>query len=76
MFLSDEMVLGMGVIMCRNDEMVFGKGVMVLGSEGIRIRKWVDGVVKRCNCVLNGENERGGLRIRLLPTCVGHLQLQ
>lgn len=70
------MLSGMGVIMCRSDEMVFGKGVMVCESEGIRVRKGGNGVVKRCNCVLNGGNERGGLRIRLLPTCVGHEQLQ
>lgn len=59
-----------------SDEMVLGNWVMVFESEGIRVRKGGDGVVKRCNCVLNGGNERGGLRIRLLLTCVGHEQLQ
>ena len=55
----------------------------MLGNGGNRIRKrgnsvgnGGNGVVKRCNCVLNWGNERGGLRVRLLPTCVGHLQLQ
>lgn len=65
-----------GEIMFLSDEMVLGNGVIVLGSEGIRLGNGGNGVVKRCNCVLNGGNERGGLRIRLLPTCVGHEQLQ
>lgn len=65
-----------GKIMFLSDEMVLGNGVIVLGSEGIRVGKWGNGVVKRCNCVLNGGNERGGLCVRLLPTCIGHLQLQ
>ena len=50
--------------------------VIVLGSEGIRVVKGGNGVVKRCNCVLNGGNEKGGLCVRFLPTCVGHEQLQ
>lgn len=62
--------------MCLSDEMVFGKWVMVCESEGIRIGKGGNGVVERCNCVLNGGNERGGLCVRLLPTCVWLEQLQ
>lgn len=56
--------------------MVLGNGVIVFGSDVIRVRKGGNGVVKRCNCVLNGGNEKGGLCVRLLPTCVGHEQLQ
>ena len=65
-----------GEIMFLSDEMVLGNGVIVLGSDEISVGKGGNGVVKRCNCVLNGGNEKGGLCVRLLPTCVGLEQLQ
>lgn len=63
------MVLGSGWF-------VLGFVVIVFGSDEIRVRKGGNGVVKRCNCVLNGGNERGGFCIRLLQTRVWLEQLQ
>lgn len=62
--------------MCRNDEMVLGNGGNRIRKRGNSVGNGGNCVVKRCNCVLNGGNERGGLRVRLLPTCVGLEQLQ
>lgn len=57
-------------------EMVCESGKICVVKGGNHIRKRGNWVRNGGNGVRNGDNERGGLRIRLMPTCIGHKQLQ